>query len=255
MIIGLAGKTGAGKDTYMIAAKAELLKNRFSAVNDSFALGVKQMAASATGTSVERWSDPDFKRNYYIDMKTYRISHRNDFTDDAAERVSVRQFMQLLGDGVREHINENHWTNRVLSYINPDVTTFITDVRYESEFNAIKRLGGKVFHIERIASLPEWAAIYGIDHLREFKYGIDIMSRDAFRHIVERELANSMNPSLDENLTKVLAIMDHSSETGLDHISEDNFDANLVNVNLDDFRIVARHYTLRVVGGETICDA
>lgn len=81
-----------------------------------------------------------------------KISFINDSKEEQiAEDISVREFLQNLGQAGREHFGETFWIEQAL---NEDVLaradlTVVTDVRYPNEAQHIKDLGGTVWRVDR----------------------------------------------------------------------------------------------------------
>lgn len=111
----------------------------------------------------------DFERKAFADllkesaMRSLGLdrSHADDFKtraritvafgdNEPVVELSGRQFLQLYGlEAHREVFGESFWTDRVLTSLDETTTTVITDVRLDDEAEAIRALGGQVWHIER----------------------------------------------------------------------------------------------------------
>jgi hypothetical protein len=66
----------------------------------------------------------------------------------------VRTFLEKLGAGCRKVFGEDFWVKQALTNLDADKNYVVSDVRYLSEVQAIRDLGGFVFKITRPAHSP-----------------------------------------------------------------------------------------------------
>lgn len=146
-MIGLAGKSGSGKDTAFKMIK-ELIPN---AVKVSFADALKEAAAVIIGCSKK-----DFE------SREFRESRLDGFY------MTGREFLQSMGQALRDRIDMNVWVkaamNRAL-HLRHDMGKFpvFTDVRYPNEVSAIQENDGSVFLLKRWCSYNTWAELHDIE--------------------------------------------------------------------------------------------
>lgn len=169
MIIGIAGKAGAGKDTTgkMLASLLSNPNLSWTMYWDSdivfpqqhfvvhYADLLKEIAASMLNMPFDNFNDQEVKQKYidWIGM-------------------TVREFLQRLGNAVRESIHPDFWVNALFNtYYN---NIIIADVRYPNEVQAIKDRGGIVFRIERPgAGAGNHISETALDDYHGFDYIID----------------------------------------------------------------------------------
>jgi hypothetical protein len=131
MIIGLSGYAQSGKDS-----TAELLCLNYGYTRLAFA-------------------DPMRQALMIINPKLDSITHVSDFVEDygwdiAKKNPEVRRLLQLLGtDFGRKMLGDDVWIKIALSGIKPEDKVVISDVRFPNEADAIRKLGGIVWRINR----------------------------------------------------------------------------------------------------------
>lgn len=128
-VVAFSGYARAGKDT----AAEPLIRRGWERV--SFADALKAVLYDlnplvAGDTAVSEW----------VDHGGWEWSKGN---------VPVRDLLQRLGVAVREHVDPDAWVNAALRQVKPGGRYVITDLRFPNEYDAVKRLGGKVYRIER----------------------------------------------------------------------------------------------------------
>lgn len=135
MLIGLAGYAGAGKDTV-----GKILVDHYNFKRVAFADKVKELAER-----LNPWIDT----NNYDHVPLAIVLERGGW--EAAKReTDVREFLQELGQGVREVIGEDTWIDAALwNYNRYGVDTVVTDVRYPNELDVIRENGGVVWWVDR----------------------------------------------------------------------------------------------------------
>lgn len=147
-VIGLAGKARSGKNTVAgfireltdgpveEAAFADLIK-----LSAARALGVKFHGDDVGMPAVRRWSD-ELKLDHSI-----RIV---DQFGDLQHEITGRSFLQRYGtEAHRDLFGENFWVDAV-EFVRPNLAVLVlTDVRFENEAEAIHRVGGEVWQIDR----------------------------------------------------------------------------------------------------------
>lgn len=89
----------------------------------------------------------------------------------------TRALLQRLGVAVREHVSADAWVDAAFRKLKPGGAYVVTDLRFENEFNEIKRRGGQVWRVTRPGFGP------ANDHLSEV--ALDGHTFDA--HIINDE--------------------------------------------------------------------
>lgn len=156
MIIGLQGKKRSGKDTV-----ASFLPNTFTRY--AFAGPLKQLLTNATGIDFFSDKAKETDQNVEIDMwvlcKYFGIYISwMDFRElDASCQLSFegilhiytskRKLLQFVGTEIgRVRKGNNFWVDKLQATDNDLV---VTDVRFKSEVDKVKQLGGIVITVER----------------------------------------------------------------------------------------------------------
>jgi hypothetical protein len=137
MIIGLSGYAQAGKDTV-----AELLCLNYGYHRRAFA-------------------DPMRDAIYTLNPIVFNLNSRvADLVDEygwdvAKANPEVRRLLQVFGTDVgRKMFNENFWVDIALAGLHDKHRVVISDVRFPNEADAIKKLGGQVWRINRHNHAP-----------------------------------------------------------------------------------------------------
>lgn len=151
MIIGLCGLIGSGKNT-----AAEYLMEEHAYESISFAETLKDAAASIFGWNRDMLEGATKEARDAREVKDEWWSERLGFD------VSPRYMLQFMGTEVmRENLHNEIWALSVERKLirhgiaRPWQDFVISDVRFPNEVAMIRRLGGKVWHIQR-GALPEW---------------------------------------------------------------------------------------------------
>jgi hypothetical protein len=126
-IIGISGKLGSGKDTVGLMINSIMPQYKLF----SFADNVKKITSIITSTPIEL----QYSR---AGKKTVINSSKN---------LTISNYQQLIGEGLRNIIDENIWIDSVLS--NPEPYKIITDVRYKNEAYKIIENNGIIIRIEK----------------------------------------------------------------------------------------------------------
>jgi hypothetical protein len=135
MIIGLTGKAGAGKDTV-----GDMLVKHYGFRKDAFAATLKAMLATA--------GMPEPKAMLATaGMPEPKVTADKEKSIEGFD-FSWRQAAQTLGTEWGRSLDPDLWVkltmNRVLHW--PGHCVF-TDVRFENEAAAIRRVGGHIWHV------------------------------------------------------------------------------------------------------------
>ena len=131
MIIGLSGSARSGKDTV-----AELLCLNYGYKRVSFA-------------------DPMRQALYVLSPKIDNIVRLSEYVDDygwdvAKQNQEVRRLLQVFGTEVgRKMFGLDFWIDIALKDLSGDTQVVISDVRFPNEADAIAKLGGSVWRINR----------------------------------------------------------------------------------------------------------
>jgi len=131
MIIGLSGYAQSGKDT-----TAELLCLNYKYKRQSFADPMRQalMIINPKLDSITRLSE-------YVDDYGWEIAKQN---------PEVRRLLQVFGtDFGRKMLGADVWVKMLMDKLNYEDRVVISDVRYPNEAEAIRKLGGSVWRINR----------------------------------------------------------------------------------------------------------
>jgi hypothetical protein len=137
MIIGLSGYAQSGKDTV-----AELLCLNYKYHRRAFA-------------------DPMRDAIYTLNPIVFNLNSRvADLVDEygwdvAKANPEVRRLLQVFGTDVgRKMFNENFWVDIALAGLHDKHRVVVSDVRFPNEAEAIKKLGGQVWRINRHNHTP-----------------------------------------------------------------------------------------------------
>lgn len=155
-IIGMCGKGGSGKDTV-----ADYLVDNY---------GYHRVAAAdAMKEDLCRYLDMDLNtlesiKNKKIDLIDTKEKDHVSLLGEKVGEFSIRRFLQLYGMDMRYRISDTYWLstsidNKIheleLKFGATDNNIVVSDVRFEIEYDFIKKHGGKVFYIEGRTGLTE----------------------------------------------------------------------------------------------------
>ena len=147
IIIAIVGKAGHGKDTLadLIIEKysqkhTELKGNRLERSENfrpfekrRFAEGVKATCAAITGYPVSVFHD----RARYSD------------TIKSLNRMTLRELMQKVGQGLRTEVSNDIWVSSALNRVKYNDNVIFVDTRYPNEIEGVRSVGGKIIHVVR----------------------------------------------------------------------------------------------------------
>lgn len=142
MILGIAGRAGAGKDTV-----GRLLRDNHYYAIVAFANPIKRMLCTLLNVPMEKWEDRDWKETVLPGIG-----------------FTPRQLAQTLGAEWGRALSEDFWIRIAKRSIEETKAGFrhhdnlgknfvITDVRFENEASAIRAMGGLVVHVDRPGSI------------------------------------------------------------------------------------------------------
>lgn len=131
ILIGIAGKAGSGKDTV-----AEHLWTEHGFLRTAFADPLKAAAVEIFGLSHNHFTDRTLKE---APMEFWGMS--------------PRQILQIMGtEAMKPHFGDDVWLKRwFLTYkmFKDSDHIVVSDVRFDLEADAIRKLGGLILHLER----------------------------------------------------------------------------------------------------------
>lgn len=134
MIIGLAGRAGAGKDTV-----AKVINDHIEAVLIAFAQPVRDAVVAAFRLSWDQVLDPVLKEEIIPDFG-----------------LSPRQLLQRFGtEFARNMVSQDVWIivarRRMKTLLDtyPQASVVFTDLRFENERAWLRSIGAEIWHIDR----------------------------------------------------------------------------------------------------------
>jgi hypothetical protein len=140
MIIGFAGKKGAGKDYVAGMFQQELHKHKITTRRIAFADSLKD-AISAMLTIPKYYLYSADKDTHGYDVKSGLVVP----LDKNPEAISIRKLMQGFGQSMKETLGSNIFIDLAMNKITDNAV--ITDVRFPNEVAAIKSRGGYIIRI------------------------------------------------------------------------------------------------------------
>ena len=127
-IIGISGNATVGKDSFCQALINIFKEDNIEAKRFAFADELK-------------YETDEFLKS------TLGISS---FTTDPEEKKIIRPFLVWWGTDFRRNLDDSHWINKVNEKIIDDnIVYIITDVRYQNEFEWLKKNGGFSLFLDR----------------------------------------------------------------------------------------------------------
>lgn len=155
-LIGLTGRKFAGKDTLARMLIEEGAERGLRVVRAAFADKMKVSAARALGfrgTEEQCVAEMDALKQ---DGSYLTVSVLSSVTGTSARRVSGREYLQWFGtEAHRDVFGPDFWVDALLplslDWDKPFEADLIvvTDVRFESEAERIRELGGRIFRVVR----------------------------------------------------------------------------------------------------------
>lgn len=131
LLIGIAGRKGAGKDT-----AADYLVREHGFEKRAFADPIKKAVVELFQLSPEQVVLPDLKE---------RIDPRHG--------MSPRRMMQLVGtDMFRERVGPDFWLRHFMHWFEQQRSSdrvVVPDIRFQNELDTIRELGGSVIRLTR----------------------------------------------------------------------------------------------------------
>ena len=161
-LVGICGLIGSGKDT-VAGALVSIGWERYS-----MARPLKDMTAQLFGWPRDMVEGDTEESRHWREQPDKWWSERLGLT------VTPRWALQYIGTEVmRKNLHDEIWVARMEKfYIEQQGHIVISDVRFPNEIEAIRRLGGEIWHVRR-PPLPSWYrdAVMGNDvpgvHLSE----------------------------------------------------------------------------------------
>src|SRR5574344_294462 len=148
-IIGLCGLKGSGKNTV-----GSILEEDFGYLSDSFAKPLKDTVSTVFG-----W-DRELIDGTCVASRNWRESKDEYWSEILGKDVTPRFILQHLGTEIfRNCFHENIWVSsmekRIQDNLKNNKKMVITDLRFENEFDLIKKYNGKNILVTR-GKTPEW---------------------------------------------------------------------------------------------------
>lgn len=151
VIIGICGFQGVGKDTF-----SNYLVDNFGFKKFSFAAATKDILAIMFG-----W-DRSLLEGDTIESRTFRETLDPWWSEKLSiPNLTPRKILQMVGtDLFRKHFDDEIWVHIVEKKIiellkkNSSEKIIVSDCRFPNEIDMLKKLDGKIIHIQR--NLPEW---------------------------------------------------------------------------------------------------
>lgn len=204
MLIGIAGKANTGKDTIGELIK-KICKDSYNFQIKKFADKVYDITSLLTGYSKETLMDRKFKENleaptpfwYFINEYNYKFPYLQFRGSDVVKdmklvKPKIREILQDVGTTIFRAYNPYIWIDLLLGlYVLGIDDWIITDVRFDNEAAAIRKLGGLVIKIESDRAIPS-------EHISEA--GI---SDDYVTHTITNNKETTLK-ELEEQLWKIL---------------------------------------------------
>ena len=149
MIIGISGKAGCGKSTL-----AEMLTKNLGEQWIRMSLGdvVKKEAAEMFNFPLWMAYDSEAKKCVV-------------YVKDVDRKMTIREILQYWGTDVRRKEDPDYWTKKLHENVPADKHVIIDDIRFVSEVEFVRNLGGKVFRLTAYNGYDPPAA--GADHVSE----------------------------------------------------------------------------------------
>lgn len=187
VLLGIMGKKGSGKDTV-----SDYLVEHYQFHKLAFAGPIKQVAQNMFDFT-EQQLNGELKET--ID-KRWGISPREVFQKLGTEfgQFDLPKYFPPLG----KKVNRNFWVERLkIEYgkLPNNSNVIVSDVRFNHEIEAIKKMGGKIIYIERNDRIWEKQDI----HLSEKE--METINRNLFDILLDN---NNCKQQLFDNINKLI---------------------------------------------------
>lgn len=177
MIIGISGKSGAGKDTSAIFIKQIIeSKSNKEVIKLSFAKPLKKFISNYFGYT-------------YDEIEVLKNS--NEYLKDISfkgEPVTMRQLLQLTAEEFKNLYGKDFWLNRLkplIDFNNTNKIYIITDVRFENEYDFLKDNGGIMLYVIR-------------DEINDYKHISEKPLHKAYDSIIFNRSIYELNKQLEK---------------------------------------------------------
>lgn len=208
-LVAIGGLKNSGKDTaaemlqYLLNSPKclhsywcykifkKLFKTKYKIT--SFAAPLKRTLGALLNVPEKRFNDREFKEKYYIYFPTLTITNAPDFgkvlSDGKFSRyvsnkdlsfiksyyITIRQLLQVFGtECMREIFGDKLW---ILSTLQSKRYTIISDLRFKTEFQAIKENDGYTIYIHRDIAKPS-------NHASERELG-EMLQNELFDSVID----------------------------------------------------------------------
>ena len=143
VVVGIAGKMGAGKDSI-----AEILCGHFGFIRYSMADELKRECADALGRRVAPEGAP---------ADICQVIERDGFSPSMMwikpYGASIRRLAQWWGSEHRRTQDPDYWVSRMRYLLSATKSpVVIPDIRFENEAQLVRQLGGEVWLVRRLAA-------------------------------------------------------------------------------------------------------
>lgn len=190
-LIAISGKIGAGKDTvaYILNAlkRGDTQDEIFRTIRSGnylpltepyeirkFASGVKKIAAELEGVSPLLYESQDFKRQ----------------RSEASPHLTNREFLMVLGEGLRNLLGEDIWVNYTFNGYTPDSHWIITDLRYKNEAEKVLSHKGTLIRInadQRTFPTSKHKSEIDLDDFTNFSF--TLTNNKGLKHLISQVAA------------------------------------------------------------------
>lgn len=117
---------------------------------------LKQCVCTVLGCTMEQLEDQEFKTTVLPEKWWYYKRKYGGITSYPAEdnlsekdlvKPTVRSFLQSFGTEVGRRLHPNIWVNTLVNQYNSDYNWIITDLRFKSEYEALKQIEPNIISI------------------------------------------------------------------------------------------------------------
>lgn len=152
-LYGISGNKGHGKDTF--ARFVREAKEGFLITH--FATDLKLTAGRIFGLTEGQMHDPSLKEVPFdtpVPMDDQLDAMRRetglDIQPQGKVAVSPRELMQFWGTEYVRTVQDDYWTQQVLTRVKGSDRSLVPDTRYPNEAMALRSVGGKIIKVVRI---------------------------------------------------------------------------------------------------------